>query len=189
MAAWIVFISIVAPGMLSVLGWFVHRIVKGFDDRFEKIDKRFEKQDEKFDLLRAEMKEGFNKVDRRFEKQDDKFQRGLEAIRTEMKEGFDRHDKRFDRHDNEFDRRDKQFELLRFESERGDQRDPGRDNGDKARHIQTLRRPHPPRGTPQRLHRLSATKTRSLNLRLKDSFKREQWVIVAATTVCYTDKL
>lgn len=55
MAALIVLISILAPGILSILGWFFVRLIKSIDDRFAQIDRRFEKQDEKLELLRKDI--------------------------------------------------------------------------------------------------------------------------------------
>ena len=55
MAALIVLISILAPGMLSILGWFFVRLIKSIDDRFAQIDKRFEQVDKRLDALSQDM--------------------------------------------------------------------------------------------------------------------------------------
>ena len=69
MAALIVLISILAPGLLSILGWFFVRLIKSIDDRFTQIDNRFEQVDRRFE-----------QVDKRFEKQDEK----LELLRKDI---------------------------------------------------------------------------------------------------------
>ena len=51
MAALIVLISILAPGLLSILGWFFVRLIKSIDDRFAQIDKRFEQVDKRFEQV------------------------------------------------------------------------------------------------------------------------------------------
>ena len=56
MVAWIVFVSIVTPGVLSMMGWFFVRLLKSIDDRFQQIDKRFDQVDDRF-----------KQVDKRFE--------------------------------------------------------------------------------------------------------------------------
>lgn len=55
MAALIVLISILAPGILSILGWFFVRLIKSIDDRFAQIDRRFEQVDKRLDALSQDM--------------------------------------------------------------------------------------------------------------------------------------
>ena len=70
MVAWIVFVSIVTPGVLSMMGWFFVRLLKSVDERFEQFDKRFDQVDKRFD----QVDNRFQQIDNRFDQVDFRFQ-------------------------------------------------------------------------------------------------------------------
>ena len=82
MVAWIVFVSIVTPGVLSMMGWFFVRLLKSVDERFEQIDKRFEQVDYRFEQVDKRFEQVEQRVDKRFEK---------------IENHLERHDEKFDR--------------------------------------------------------------------------------------------
>ena len=97
MVAWIVFVSIVTPGVLSMMGWFFVRLLKSVDERFEQFDKRFDQVDRSIELVDKrfdQVDRSIEQVDRRFDQVDNRFE--------QVDNRFQQVDKRLEKHEEQF---------------------------------------------------------------------------------------